>query len=230
MTPTPRTIRNLFQVPDENELLGDVPDMQLNSHQSISTIAPVETLEELLGSFGIDSKSRKNFPAEKMRRNADAASLISAKKSSTHSIPAMVSVLLQVAEAAASLILPEDPAFLMQHFGKKLSHKYASSSGDGDRSDGMEKVVHNLFGLCQRMPKHTMGYRVCRAVVVESLSESKLRRCFESSMEVPKFGRDARSRGLADFKHMFLECSDPQKTKRTIPATSDETIEGAEIG
>ena len=228
ITPTPPTptIRNLFQVLDENELLRDVPNIQLNDSQSISMIDSVETFEQLLGSFGIDSKIRKNFPAEKTRCNANAASKINAKKNATQSIAAIVLVLLQVAEAAATLILPGDPAFLMQHFGQKLSRKYGYSSGDGAQSDGSEKVVHNLFGLCKRMQKHSIGYRVCRAVVVESLSETTLLRCFEY-MDVPKFGRDARSRGLRDFSHMFLECSDPQKKKRTIQATSDNTIERA---
>jgi hypothetical protein len=225
------TFRNLLQVFDETQQLDDLPDMQLNNNQSDSSIpvVPIATFEELLRSFGVDSKIRKNFPAEKMRCNTDAASLIKAKKNSTNSIPAMVSVLLQVTEVAAALILPGDPAFLLQHFGKKLSQKYGFSSGDGDRSEGMEKSVHNLFDLCKRMPKHTMGYRVCRAVVVESFSESKLRRCFESMDVVapPKFGRDARSRGLKDFDHMFLECSDPQKKKRTLQVISDETIERA---
>jgi hypothetical protein len=226
ITPSP-AIRNLFQVLDESQLLDDVSEIHLNSNQSVSSIVPpVQTFEELLECFRIDTKIRKNFPAEKTRCDADAASLISAKKNSAHSIPAMVSVLLQVAEFAASLILPGDPAFLLQHLGDKLSHKSGSSLGGGDRSEGMEKVVHNLFGVCQRLPRHTMGYRVCRAVVVESFSEAKLCRYFEPT-DIPKFGRDARSRGLKDFNHMFLECSDPPKKKRTIRATSDETIERA---
>jgi hypothetical protein len=86
--------------------------------------------------------------------------------------------------------------------------------------------MRNTFLLCENMPKHTMGYRVLRAVLVESFSEKKLGD-FNRSTDPPKFGCDARSRGLNDFNQMFFEHSDPMKKKRTLHLTSDETVERA---
>jgi hypothetical protein len=227
--------KTCFQVLDESDVEWLDNDVELDNNTELNTRVSesqpsehlvVETFSHLLQSFGIDSKSRtKNFPSEKMRSDPHAASLIKASKNSRNSIPAMVNLLLQVVEVAASLIIPGDPAFLLEHLGKKLLQRHGSSSGD-DRSEGMEKAMRNTFLLCHKMPKHTMGYRVLRAVLVESFSEKKLGDFIES-MDPPKVGRNARSRGLNDFNHMFFEQNDPIKKKRTLLLTSNETVERA---
>ena len=169
-----------FQVLDESDVhwLDNYPELdndpklntELNTRVSESQpveFVVVETFDQLLQSFGADDKSyMKNFPSGKMRCDPNAASQIESTKNSRNSIPAMVNILLKVVEVAASLILPGDPAFLLQHLSKKLLKKHGSSAGD-TRSEGVEKAMRNTFQLCQNMPKHTMGYRVLRAVLVE---------------------------------------------------------------
>jgi hypothetical protein len=173
--------------------------------------------------------SMKNMPSELLRNKQNAGTVI--QDLNMRSSP-MVDLLCEVMQKSAEIILPGDAIFLLSRAMETLEAKNlkqkAEVEGKLKRKAGVaDKLVATMSSLIVGLPKGTFGYRVTRALAVQSFSPRDLKLHFPEHQQILTFGSHGRSKARKHFDQMNSNKVDILHTKRTVSRVSDERIQKA---
>jgi hypothetical protein len=137
----------------------------------------------------------------------------------------MVNLALQVLEKSVAIIFPGDPDFLLQEVKEKLRAKLPGASLE-KKLETADKLLTRMSMVLKSLSNGTFGYRVIRAILVESGSQDVLLKCFPTH-DLPKFGSYARARAKKDFNQMFFNEQDILFLKRKVARIPEDRIKKA---
>ena len=183
----------------------------------------VESLDDLLKAFSL-TNGMKNLPSKK-KRSESAEEIIQSSSNGHRSLQTMVNLVLQVLEKSVDIIFPGDTNFLLREVKEKLHAKLFEASLV-KKVETADKLVARMAMLLKSLPNGTFGYRVIRAVLVESGSHAMLVKCFPIH-DLPKFGSWARARAKSDFNEMFFDEKDIAFMKRKVARIPEDMIKKA---
>ncbi|CAJ1969976.1 unnamed protein product [Cylindrotheca closterium] len=66
-----------------------------------------------------------------------------------------------------------------------------------EESRNLGEICQGALYSCQKMPQHTMAYRIARAIIVDNATKGELANVF-SDLDPPRFCRVAQKRGCKD--------------------------------
>jgi hypothetical protein len=164
------------------------------------------------------------MPAVGLRTASNDIEMLDKMKNTQRAQETMVTVFADVITQVAKVILPGDPAWLFQSLYVKLPKILFPNIETIDPIRILTKMMKSLFYFVKELPHHRMAYRTARAIIIESASKKDLDDNFS---DAPIFGKDARTRGLADYCRMFLLNKDPKITKRKICRIDPDVLEAA---
>jgi hypothetical protein len=172
------------------------------------------------------SISMKNMPSELRRKQHNAGMVIRTTSNGRRAEETMVNLLCEIMERCAAIILPGDPTFLLSRATEFLQAKRSEPSFE-KKAAVADKLVANMSTLILGLAKGTFGYRVTRAIAVESISPKELEVHFPEHLEILKFGSHGRSKGRKDYNQMYFNDKDIVNTKRMISRVPGELIQKA---
>jgi hypothetical protein len=183
----------------------------------------VESLDDILKAFSL-TLSTKNLPSKK-KRSESANEIISSSSNGRRALETMVNLAFQVLEKSVGIIFPGDPDFLLNGVKEKL-HAKLSEASLVKKLETADKLVAHMAMLLKSLSDGTFGYRVIRAILVESGSHNVLLKCFPTQ-DLPKFGSWARARAKSDFNQMFFDEKDIVFLKRKVARIPEDVIKKA---
>jgi hypothetical protein len=133
----------------------------------------VESVYDLLKAFSL-TLSIKNLPSEKKRSDCSGNDIIGSSANGRRALETMVNIALQVLELSVKIIFPGDPDFLLNGVKEKL-HAKLSEAGVEKKLVTADKLVTHMAMLLKSLSNGTFGYRVIRAILVESGSHNVLK-------------------------------------------------------
>lgn len=182
----------------------------------------VDILDQIISVLDIDKSKLRNIPGREILTRKNPIEYIRDEMGNDQrALEQLPQLLGLISSKAAKSILPNDPEWLLDQLHKRLSKDYGI---DQDfRNQILEGFARELFSLVDIMPKHTMAYRIARAIIVCQTSQKKLDGNL-SDLDPPNFGKKARKKGREDFSRATTEQKDPKKTKRSVSRMSSENV------
>jgi hypothetical protein len=205
------------------EVVTDDEEKSANDEKSSDDERIVESVNDLCKAFSL-TLTIKNLPSKQKR--SESANIIESSLNGKRALETMVNLALQVLEKSVEIIFPGDPDFLLQGVKEKLDAKLPSEASVVKRSEMADKLVTRMVMLLKSLSNGTFGYRVIRAILVESGSHDALVKCFPSH-DLPKFGSWARARAKRDFNQMFFNEKEIEFLKRKVARIPDDLIKKA---
>jgi hypothetical protein len=183
----------------------------------------VESLDDILKAFPL-TLSTKNLPSKK-KRSESANEIINSSSNGRRALETVVNLAFQVLEKSVGIIFPGDPDFLLNGVKEKL-HAKLSEASLVKKLETADKLVAHMVMLLKSLSDGTSGYRVIRAILVESGSHNVLLKYFPTQ-DLPKFGSWARARAKSDFNQMFFDEKDIVFLKRKVARIPEDVIKKA---
>jgi hypothetical protein len=193
-------------------------------HETTSQRA-VQSLKDLYLAFP-PTISIKNMPSERCREQVNAGTVIQTTGNARRAEQTMVRLLCEVMAKCAEIILPGDPAFLLSRATELLQAKRSEPSLE-KKAAVADKLVANMSTLIVGLAKGTFGYRVARAIAVESITPKELKLHFPEQRSLLTFGAHGRSKARKDFNQMYFHEQDIINTKRQVARVPEELIHKA---
>jgi hypothetical protein len=193
-----------------------------DEEKSLDDKRRVESLNDLRKAFSL-TLSIKNLPSKEKR--SESAKIIQSSSNGRRALETMVNLAFQVLEKSVDIIFPGDPYFLLNEV-KEMLHLKLSEASVVKKSEMADKLVTRMAMLLKSLSNGTFGYRVIRAILVESGSHDALVKCFPTH-DLPKFWSIARARAKRDFDQMFFNEKDIEFLKRKVARVPEHLIKKA---
>lgn len=142
-------------------------------------------------------------------------------KNSKRAREQIVQVFGRLSKEVAKVLLPNDSDWLLEQNFLKTGKE----NGDGAQKirQVTKSIADDVVRLVNTMPRHSMGYRISRALLTCNASDEDLYTTFEE-LNPPTFGRKARKQGQEDMTQAQQEGLDPEKRRRTLRRLSNDNI------